>query len=328
MPRCSSARASVSVSAPHALGDHADTEWTVIDGVHAGDDREQHLRRADVAGRAVTPDVLLARLERETVGGLPVAIDRQSSDAPRQQPLVRVRGGQEGGVRPAVAERHAEALRRADGDVRSELARRREQAEREQIGGNDHAHVRGVGAFAQGAVVRDAAAGAGIGDQKSKELGIAEGELSRVADHDLDTGRFGARAQHGERLRMHVAIDKEARLFLAADVMTHGHRLGRRRALVEQGCVGERQTRQIGDQRLEVHQGFQAALRDLGLVGRVLRIPAWVLQDVALNHRRGNRVVVARADERAKQAVLAGELGESLELFGLAHAPRAAPAVR
>ncbi len=45
---------------------------TVIDGVHPGHDRQQHLRRADVAGRLLAPDVLLAGLERHAVGHLAV----------------------------------------------------------------------------------------------------------------------------------------------------------------------------------------------------------------------------------------------------------------
>ena len=46
---------------------------SVVDRVHGGDVGEQRLRRADVAGRLVAPDVLLPRLQRqpETVVTLP-----------------------------------------------------------------------------------------------------------------------------------------------------------------------------------------------------------------------------------------------------------------
>ena len=46
---------------------------SVVDRVHGGDVGEQRLRRADVAGRLVPPDVLLPRLQRqpETVVTLP-----------------------------------------------------------------------------------------------------------------------------------------------------------------------------------------------------------------------------------------------------------------
>ena len=51
--------------------------------------------------------------------------------------LELVPGGEESRVRPAEAERHAEALRDAHGDVRPELARRAQERQREQIRGHD-----------------------------------------------------------------------------------------------------------------------------------------------------------------------------------------------
>ena len=61
---------------------------------------------------------------------------------------------------------------------------------------------------------------------------------------------------------------------------------------------------EVADHRLEIQQRFEAALRDLGLVRRVLRVPAGIFEDVALNHRRRDAVVVAHADERAEDLVL------------------------
>ena len=77
------------------------------------------------------------------------------------------------------------------------------------------------------------------------------------------------------------------------------HRLGGGRGLVEQRRVGERQAGEVGDHRLEVEQRLEPALRDLGLVGRVLRVPARVLEDVAQDDGRRVAVVVAHADEGA-----------------------------
>ena len=45
-----------------------------------------------------------------------------------------VPGGEESGVRAAVKERDPETLRRADGDVDAELARRLQQRQRHQVG--------------------------------------------------------------------------------------------------------------------------------------------------------------------------------------------------
>ena len=96
----------------------------MIDGVHRRHDREQHLRRADVARGFLAADVLLARLQREAIGG-PAG---GSFETPTRRPgiwrLNCIARREERRVRSAVAERHAEALRAADGDVRAEFARR------------------------------------------------------------------------------------------------------------------------------------------------------------------------------------------------------------
>ena len=109
----------------------------MVDRVHAGDHRRQHLRRADVRRRLLAPDVLLARLQREAVGRVAVRVDADADQAAGQRALELVAAGEVGGVRAAVAHRHAEALRVADDDVGAELAGRHQQRQREQVGGDD-----------------------------------------------------------------------------------------------------------------------------------------------------------------------------------------------
>jgi hypothetical protein len=52
-------------AAVHAGGDRGQPLRAVVDGVGAGHDGEQHLRGADVAGRLLPADVLLAGLQRQ-----------------------------------------------------------------------------------------------------------------------------------------------------------------------------------------------------------------------------------------------------------------------
>ena len=54
--------------AVNPLGDGTQAQGPVEDGIHAGDHRQQHLRRADVGRRLFAADVLLARLQRQPVG--------------------------------------------------------------------------------------------------------------------------------------------------------------------------------------------------------------------------------------------------------------------
>jgi hypothetical protein len=103
---------------------------------------------------------------------------------------------------------------------------------------------------------------------------------------------------------MAVGGDEEARERLVlARVVRERHRLGRGGALVEQRGVREIEAGEIGDHRLVVEQRFEPALADLGLVGRVLRVPTRVLEDVAHEHGRAHAIGVAHADERAEHAV-------------------------
>ncbi len=96
----------------------------VVDGVHRRDDRQEHLRRADVARRLVAADVLLARLEAQAVGGFAVLILGNADQPAGHHALELVLHREVRRVRPAVAQRHAEALRAAHGHVRAEFAGR------------------------------------------------------------------------------------------------------------------------------------------------------------------------------------------------------------
>ena len=66
----------------HAQGDLAEPPGPVVDRVHGGGDGEQHLRRADVRGGLLAPDVLFARLQGQAVGGRAVGVDRDAHESP------------------------------------------------------------------------------------------------------------------------------------------------------------------------------------------------------------------------------------------------------
>src|SRR6059058_385767 len=66
-------------------------------------------------------------------------------------------------------------------------------------------------------------------------------------------------------------------------------------------------------QTMVVEQRFQPALRDLRLIRRVLRVPAGVLEDVALDDGRSDRVRVPHPDVAAEHLVLGRDLGQLAE---------------
>ena len=99
----------------------------------------------------------------------------------------------------------------------------------------------------------------------------------------------------------------------ALDAMEQRHGFRGRRRLVEERRVRDGKSREVDDRRLEVDQRLEAALRDLGLVGRVLRVPAGVLQEVPLDHPRGETAVVSHAEKRAEDPILLRALAELRE---------------
>ena len=99
--------------------------------------------------------------------------------------------------------------------------------------------------------------------------------------------------------------------------MHQRHRLGGRGALVEHRCVGHLEAGQVGHHGLEVQQRLQPALADLRLIRRIGRVPGRVLQDIAEQHRRCVRVVVALPDHRHRDGVGVGQRPQLSQRFGL-----------
>ena len=220
-------------------------------------------------------------------------------------------------MRAAETHRHAEALRGTDGDIGTELARRAQQGEGEQIGGDDRQGAGGMGGGEERGEVVDAAGRVGVLDENAKDVS-GEFKGAVIAPHDLDAKRLGAGADNVDRLRVTFVRDKETRSRVAVaefHPMAHHHGLGGCGALVEHGRVGNLQAGQVGDEGLEIQQCLEPALGDLGLVGGVGGVPAGVLEDVALDDAGDGGVVIAHADVAAENLVLRGdgvELGQGL----------------
>ena len=91
--------------------------------------------------------MLLARLQRQSVGRSSTAIDAHADDAAGQRPLKSRLRCNERGVRAAIAHRNTETLSGADRDVSAEFAGRHKQREREQIGCHNGQRVGSVQSF-------------------------------------------------------------------------------------------------------------------------------------------------------------------------------------
>jgi hypothetical protein len=217
-----------------AAGDPAQALGAVVDGVHRGHDREQHLRRADVARGLLAPNVLLARLQRQAVGGVALGVLRHPDEPARQVAPVLVACREERGVRPAVTHRDAEPLRGAERHVGAHLARRHEESEGQQIGRDSDERPFGVRSRGERGEVPHDAVGRRVLRQHAEQSPRREVDRAERARLDADPERLRPRPHHRDRLRVAVLRDEEAVAARLRDRATERHRLGRRGRLVEQ----------------------------------------------------------------------------------------------
>ena len=167
-------------------------------------------------------------------------------------------GGEVGGVGPAVAEGHAEALRVADCDIGAELAGRCQQDEAEQVGRDRDHRSLPARLLDNPGVVRHRAADFRVLQQDAEERPFRQpGPV--IAHLDLDADGLGAGLHHRDGLRQAGVGDEEAVAAVLGDAVAHVHGLGRRRAFVEQRGVGAAKPGEVHHHGLEVEQGLQPA---------------------------------------------------------------------
>ena len=97
--------------------------------------RAERMVGADIRGRPLAPDVLLASRERKCEGAPPIGIAGFADQPARHLTDLRHRGGHEAQTWPAELHRDAETLRLADHDIGAERAWRLEDRERQRLGG-------------------------------------------------------------------------------------------------------------------------------------------------------------------------------------------------
>ena len=101
--------------------------------IHRGRERTQRMVGADVGGRALAPDMLLARGQRQAPRAPSEAIVRLAHQPPGHLAQMRRPRRHEAHSGSAELRREAEALALADRDVGAELAGRFQKAERERL---------------------------------------------------------------------------------------------------------------------------------------------------------------------------------------------------
>ncbi len=212
----------------------------------------ERLVRADVRGRLLAADVLLAGLQREHEAAAAVDVARLADDAARHaadQRLAWRRRSRTSG--PAEGRVVAERLPLPHADVGAVAARRLEQPERRRVGRDDRQRARRVrGLDQRGRVLErsrgsSAAARAGRRRRRRAPRAARRGRCSPPScGHLLDRVAEPLRERRDRRSRV-CGCTARATSTRVRPVWRHGHRdrLGRRRRAVVHRRVGDRQAR-------------------------------------------------------------------------------------
>ena len=165
-------------------------------------------------------------------------------------------------------------------------------------------------------VVTDSAVGGGILHEDAGEFAAVKVDAREVSNQHFDAQALGSSLDDADGLRVAVVGDEErASVGLRG---THRHRFRGGGCFVEQRGVGERHRGEIRDHGLEIQECLKPALGDLGLIGRVLRVPTRVLQHGSQDDRRRDGAVVAHPDIGAPDLILIGKLADAGQCFLLA----------
>ena len=257
-------------------GDGRQPVGPVVDRVEPGDVRQQRLGRADVRRRLLAADVLFARLQRHPVRRVAVDVDRRADDASRRLTHVTPGGSRRtphAARRTRAARRTAESCRRRRprptrrAACRSVSARRSEATAtstpaclracheaREVV---NAARLRPASGAGRRRRPRPSSADSGSPIANSMPSGSARARSTSIVcgKHESGDEKHGAPACRFDTLRLQA--------------MKHRHRFGGSRRLVQERRVGDLHPGQVGHHRLKGQEAFEAALGDLGLVGRV-----------------------------------------------------------
>ncbi len=306
-----------------ATGDALEALRPMIDGIHPGHHREEDLGGADVRGRLLAADVLLAGLQGKAQGMAPVRIPRDPDETSRHAAFQGIAAGHVGGVRSAESHRHAEALRAAYDDVGAPASGRLEEDESQQIGRDDDNASGGLAGSGEVTRIVDPAAFTGILKEDADQLLARDGEVETAdrIDDNLDPEGLGPGADDIDGLGKTGVTDQELFPFHPRPG-GKGHGLGRGGGFVEERCVRHGKGGELADEGLVIQQSLEPSLRNLGLIGGVGRVPARILEDAALDHRWRDRAVVTASDAGTDVRVSPEDPVELREGFGLVEGRR------
>ena len=270
------------------LGDLAQAVWPHVREVDRGRQGAQGVIGADVGGRLLTTDVLLARRQGQDEAPTTMRVMGGAHQSAWQLAHQLLPAGDETDVRTAEARSHAELLALTDGDVGAVLAWRSKDSKADGIHASNGQRARVVCCRGQSAGIHEQAEEVGLLEDHGRGLLVRLAALAH-----LDPACLAEGAQDLDVLRVQVARDQNL-VAAVMDVRHHG-RLGHGGRSVVQRGVGYVEAGQLGDEGLVLEDRLEGALARLGLVWRVGGV------ELGLRGHRSHR----RRDETAIHAAAA-----------------------
>ena len=156
-------------------------------------------------------------------------------------------------MRTPETHRNAEALGRADRDIRTKFARWGQQHERQRIGRYDRERAGRVEGSNHLPKIPDLARTSGILKERAEHFPRIQVRCG-ITDDDVPAQRFRTRTHHRDQLRMAITINKECGCLRARHAPGHRHRLGRGSCLIEKRSVCDLESGEVDNHRLEIKQ--------------------------------------------------------------------------
>ena len=229
---------------------------------------------ADVAGRLLAPDMLLAGRQRQHEPALAVGIHRLPAQPPRHLPHELLAAPEQAQIRPAELQAHPQRLPLAHHDVRAQHTRGLDQPQRDRLGHHrDQQRALGVRRIGNRGEIGNAAQDVGILHHHCRSLTVDcrdQRGVIRLRDQLRDArvdhvaGKPGHRRCSGSVVRMQSARQQHFRPF--RDPPGHRDGLPARGRSVVHRCIGHLGSEQPRHLRLELEQHLQRTLRDFRLV--------------------------------------------------------------
>ena len=250
--------------------------------------------------------MLFARGKRQHEAALALGVHRLAAQPARHLANVfRITDGKQPQIRPAKLQADAERLPLAHDDIGTEIARRRQRAQRDGFGiDNNQQRASGVGCLGNAREIRDATENIGIlhhharwlvgGNVGQQRRIVSLGVERRRAVGDAVAGKSRHRADDRDVMRVQPIVQK--REVAAGDPAGHADRFPARGRAVIHRRIGHRAAIKPRDLRLEFEQHLQRALRDFGLIGCV-GSEKFAALDQMVDTRRNMMAVGPRAKE-------------------------------